>query len=50
MNKNEIDASAEREGQALKKQGQYTQTKYRYIRQQTDDYNKMQLDKLFRGK
>ncbi len=45
-----IDKDAEREGQALKKQGRYTQTKYRYIRQQTDNYNKTQLDKLFRGK
>ncbi len=47
-NKNEIDAEAEREGTALKKQGRYTQSKYQYIRQQTDNYSKQQLNKLFR--
>lgn len=49
-NKNSIDKDAEREGEALRKQGQYTKSKYQYIRQQTDNYNKQQLDKLFRGK
>lgn len=50
MDKNDIDASAEREGAALKKQGQYTQSKYQYIRQQTENYNKRQFNKLFRSK
>ena len=49
-NKTNIDREAEQEGTALKKQGRYTQTKYRYIRQQTDSYNKIQMDRLFRGK
>lgn len=43
-----VDAEAEREGAALKKQGQHYKSKYQYIRQQTDNYNKQQLDKLFR--
>ncbi len=43
-----IDKDAEREGIALRKQGRYTQSKYRYIRQQTDNYNKLKMDKLFR--
>lgn len=47
-NKNEIDLQAEREGTALRKQGRYTQSRYQRIRQQTDNYNKQQLDKLFR--
>lgn len=34
MNKNEIDAQAEREGLALKQQGRYTQSRYRWIRLQ----------------
>lgn len=47
-NKNEIDAQAEREGLALKKQGRYTQSKYQYIRQQTENYNTEKMRKLFR--
>ena len=43
-----IDADAEREGLALKKQGRYTQSKYQYIRQQTEDYNTERLNKLFK--
>lgn len=45
--KSNIDAQAEREGSALKKQGQYTQSKYQYIRQQTEDYNTEKMRKLF---
>ena len=33
-NKNEIDAQAEREGIALKQQGRYKQSRYRWIRLQ----------------
>ena len=49
IDKNSIDAEAAREGTALKKQGRYTQSKYQYIRQQTEDYNSEQMRKLFRG-
>lgn len=47
MNKENIDRDAEREGAALRKQGQYYPSKYQYIRQQTDNYNKRCFDKLF---
>ena len=46
--KENIDKEAEREGIALKKQNQYAQSKYQYIRQQTEDYNTERLNKLFR--
>ena len=52
MNKNGIDAidiQAEREGVALRKQGRYRQSRWYYIREQTSDYNKEKLDKVFRG-
>ena len=35
-NKNQIDAQAEREGIALKQQGRYTQSRYRWIRLQAE--------------
>ena len=44
----DFDRQAEREGLALKKQGQYTQSKYQYIRQQTENYNTEKMRKLFR--
>ena len=50
MNKNidGIDMQAEREGIALKKQGRYTQSKYRYLREQLSDYNTEKLNKVFK--
>lgn len=36
MNKNEIDQQAEREGTALKQQGRYTQSRYRWVRLQAE--------------
>ena len=50
MNKNtdDIDIQAEREGIALKKQGRYTQSKYRYLREQLSDYNTEKLNKIFK--
>ena len=43
--KQQIDASAEREGNALNRQGRYTQPKrLRFI---TDSYNEQEFDKLF---
>lgn len=36
MNKNEIDQQAEREGTALKRQGRYKQSRYRWIRLQAE--------------
>lgn len=47
IDKNSIDAEAAREGTALKKQGRYTQSRYQYIRQQTEDYNSEKMRKLF---
>lgn len=47
MNKDNIDADAEREGAALKKQNRYTQSRYQYIRQQTENYNDEKMRKLF---
>lgn len=47
--KDSINKQAEREGLALRKQGQYWQSRCAHIRQQTDNYNKQRLDKLFRG-
>lgn len=35
-NKHEIDEQAEREGAALKRQGRYTQSRYRWIRLQVE--------------
>jgi len=47
-NKDKIDSDAEREGLALCKQGRDRQSKYRYIREQTSDYNTEKMRKLFR--
>lgn len=47
-NKQEIDAQAEREGAALKKQGRDKQSRWYYIREQTSDYNNEKMRKLFR--
>jgi len=47
-NPKDFDKEAEQEGVALRKQGQYGQSRYAHIRQQTDNYNKQQLDKLFK--
>jgi len=44
----DIDRQAEREGIALKKQGRYTQSKYRYLREQLSDYNTEELNKIFK--
>ena len=47
-NKNSIDADAEREGIALKKQGKYKQSRYRWIRLQAE--HKAAIEKRhFRG-
>ena len=49
IDRNSIDQEAEREGAALKKQGQYTRSKYQYVRQQTENYNAEKMRKLFKG-
>ena len=48
MNKNEIDQQAEREGAALKQQGRYTQSRYRWIRLQ-EEHKKAIEQKHFKG-
>jgi len=46
--KNSIDSQAEREGAALKQQGRYTQSRYRWIRLQ--EGHKAAIEKkAFRG-
>lgn len=46
--KNSIDADAEREGAALKQQGRYTQSRYRWIRLQEE--HKVGIErKAFKG-
>jgi len=47
-NKKEIDAQAEREGVALRKQGRYKQSRYRWIRLQ-EEYKQSISKKAFRG-
>ncbi len=47
-NRNEIDKQAEQEGIALRKQGRYTQSRYRWIRLQ-EEYKKSIEHKAFRG-
>ena len=47
-NRDEIDAQAEREGLALKKQGRGKQSRWHYIREQTSDHNTEKMRKLFR--
>ena len=47
-NKHEIDTQAEREGTALKRQGRYTQSRYRWIRLQ-QEHKKAIEQKAFRG-
>lgn len=47
-NKAEIDAQAEREGQALKRQGRYQQSRYRWIRLQ-EEYKQSIQRKAFKG-
>jgi len=47
-NKNEIDIQAEREGTALKRQGRYAQSRYRWIRLQ-EEYKRAIEQKAFRG-
>ena len=47
-NKDEIDAQAEREGLALKQQGRYTQSRYRWIRLQ-EEHKRAIEKKHFRG-
>lgn len=47
-NKNEIDNEAEREGAALKQQGRYTQSRYRWVRLQEE--HKIAIEKkAFQG-
>ena len=46
--KNNIDQQAEREGRALKQQGRYTQSRYRWIRLQ-EGYKQSIEKKHFRG-
>lgn len=47
--KNNIDADAEREGNALKQQERYTQSRYRWVRLQTE--RKIAIEKkAFRGR
>ena len=45
---NSIDADAEREGLALKQQGRYTQSRYRWIRLQ-EEHKRAIEKKHFRG-
>ncbi len=48
-NKQAIDQQAEQEGTALKRQGRYTQSKYRYIAKSKDcDRAKVAFEKLFK--
>ena len=47
-NKNEIDQQAEREGAALKQQGRYRQSRYRWIRLQ-EEHKRAVEKKAFRG-
>lgn len=47
-NKDEIDEQAEREGAALKQQGRYTQSRYRWIRLQ-EGYKRTLEKKHFKG-
>ena len=46
--KSDIDAQAEREGAALKQQGRYTQSRYRWIRLQ-EGYKRSIEKKAFKG-
>ena len=46
-NKTSIDAQAEREGSALKQQGRYTQSRYRWIRLQ-EEHKQVVEKKAFR--
>ncbi len=47
-NKEDIDAQAEREGNALKQQGRYTQSRYRWIRLQ-EEHKRAIEKKAFKG-
>jgi len=47
MNKAEIDTQAEQEGAALKRQGRYAQSRYRWIRLQ-EEYKRAVEQKAFR--
>lgn len=47
-NKDEIGNQAEREGNALKQQGRYTQSRYRWIRLQ-EEHKRAIEQKAFRG-
>ena len=47
-NKNEMDAQAEREGTALKRQGRYKQSRYRWIRLQAEHKAAIE-QKAFKG-
>jgi len=47
-NKNDIDKQAEREGAALRKQGRYKQSRYRWIRLQ-EGYKQSISKKAFKG-
>lgn len=47
-NKNEIDQQATREGAALKQQGRYTQSRYRWIRLQ-EEYKVSIERRAFKG-
>ena len=46
--RDEIDQQAEREGAALKQQGRYTQSRYRWVRLQ-EEHRKAIEKKAFRG-
>jgi hypothetical protein len=46
--KNKIDAEAEQEGDALKRQGRYKQTRYRWMRLQ-EEYKRGIERKYFKG-
>lgn len=47
MDKNEIEKQAEREGQALYRQGRYVRERRLDLRA---DYNKVQFTKFFKGR
>ena len=47
-NKEDIDKQAEREGMALKQQGRYTQSRYRWIRLQ-EEHKRAIEKKHFKG-
>jgi len=48
-NREDIDKQAEQEGTALKQQGRYTQSKYRYIALSKDaERAKVEFEKLFK--